>query len=91
MAADSVNRTQFLGHEDFSPNSLLGEFDVQLTGARPASVVYVEFGQNYIIGAKRDGTNHAQCVMWTHGSVTFLLTLRRLKERLRSRRLHCLS
>ena len=49
---DVANRLSFIGHDDMTFVSLTGEFDVQLTGAKPASVVYVEFGQNYIIRAK---------------------------------------
>ena len=50
--ADNANKRDFLGADNFNYNAIFGQFNVQLSGAKPASVVYVEFGQNYIIRAK---------------------------------------
>jgi len=56
---DEASKTGPIGHTNYNMNSILGQMLVDLSRARPAKVINVEFDQTYIISATRG--NYSPC------------------------------
>jgi len=50
---DESGKTEPVNHENFNMNAILGQMKVNLTRARPATVINVEFDQTYIVSATK--------------------------------------